>query len=143
MKYGTDYVTADGRDPVGRPHLSGTIFPDDGATPFLMQVTGVQKADEEVDGITANSSAQGREVPYGGVYSVWTPTFYGGDASYSNLQNSIFVGSETVSDGEQPGEFLVGIKISKVFPVKTDVVIGEEFSLKGTYGHELEMSDDG
>jgi len=58
---------------------------------------------------------------------VWTPTFSGGDPSYTNLQNPIFVASETVSDGEQPGEVLVGLKISKVFPVKTDVVIGEEF----------------
>lgn len=69
MRYGTDYVTINGASPAARPHLSGTIFPDDGSKPFLMQVNGVQLADPEVDGITTNSSGQGRQVPYGRVYS--------------------------------------------------------------------------
>ena len=58
---------------------------------------------------------------------VWVPTFRGGDDSFANLQNSVFVGSETVSDSDTPGEFLVGIKISKVFNVVTNITIGEEF----------------
>ena len=58
---------------------------------------------------------------------VWVPTFRGGGAKYANLQNSIFVASETVSDSPVPGQFYVGMKISKVFPTNTSVVIGEEF----------------
>ena len=59
--------------------------------------------------------------------AVWVPTFRGGSARYTNLQNSIFVGSETVSDSEVPGQFLIGVKISKVFATKTNITIGEEF----------------
>ena len=58
---------------------------------------------------------------------MFVPTFRGGREKYANLQNSIFVASETVSDSPDPNYFYVGIKISKVFPVKTDVVIGQEF----------------
>lgn len=58
------------------------------------------------------------------MFPVFVSTFRGG---YAELQNSVFVGSETVSDSSTPGEFLVGIKISKVFPVKTNITIGEEF----------------
>jgi hypothetical protein len=39
--------------------------------------------------------------------------FRGGSAKYASLQSSIFVASETVSDGPNPGEFYVGMKISK------------------------------
>lgn len=60
-------------------------------------------------------------------YLVWIPTFRGGSAKYANLQNSVFVASETVSDGPNPGEFYVGMKISKVFCTNTSVVIGHEF----------------
>lgn len=62
-----------------------------------------------------------------GSNAVWVPTFYGGDADYANLQNSIFVGSETVSDSAVPGQFYVGLKISKVFSTNTSVTIGHEF----------------
>ena len=48
--------------------------------------------------------------------SVWVPTFYGGSENYAVLQNSIFVASETVSDADKAGYFLVGMKISKVWP---------------------------
>ena len=58
---------------------------------------------------------------------VWVPTFEGGDEKYANLQNSIFVASETVSDSPNPNEFYVGMKISKVFCTNTSVVIGQEF----------------
>ncbi|KAK5114413.1 hypothetical protein LTR85_010236 [Meristemomyces frigidus] len=125
--YGEDYVTGDPNEPITRPDLTGTVYPDDGSTPFQMHSGGIQVADAELAAIVATNTSEGRKIPYGAVYSVWTPTFRGGDKAYSNLQKSIFVGSETVSDSGTPGEFLVGIRISKVSPVKTNITIGEEF----------------
>ena len=61
-------------------------------------------------------------------FPVWTPTFYGGSAKYSVLQNSVFVASETVASSERPGYFLVGMKISKVWPKNTTITIGSEFA---------------
>ena len=58
---------------------------------------------------------------------VWVPTFYGGSEAYSVLQNSVFVASETVSGGDVAGQFTVGMKMSKVWPVNTTVTIGHEF----------------
>jgi hypothetical protein len=43
------------------------------------------------------------------------------------LQTSVFVASETVSGSSTPGQFYVGMKISKVFCKETNVTIGEEF----------------
>jgi hypothetical protein len=48
-------------------------------------------------------------------YSVWTPTFYGGSPKYRNLQNSIFVASETVSDSSKAGFFLVRALTDRLF----------------------------
>ena len=145
MLYGTDYVQGDPNEPITRPDLTGTVYPDDGATPFQMHVSGIQFANVELASIVSTNTSEGRKVPYGAVYSsrsfqqtvslshvltastVWTPTFRGGDEKYKNLQNSILVGSEKVSDSDPEGEFLVGIKISKVFGVKTNITIGEEF----------------
>ena len=59
--------------------------------------------------------------------AVWTPSFYGGSEKYSVLQNSVFVASETVASSDKPGHFLVGMKISKVWPKNTTVTIGNEF----------------
>lgn len=58
---------------------------------------------------------------------VVTPTFYGGNSNYAVLQNSVFVGAETVSDGGKDGYFEVGVKISKVWPVNTTITIGNEY----------------
>jgi hypothetical protein len=61
------------------------------------------------------------------VFLVWLPSFYGGGSKYANLQNSVFVASETVSDSSKTGYFLVGMKISKVWPVNTTITIVEEY----------------
>jgi len=126
--YGEDYVTSDpGGDGIGRPNLIGVVAPDNGDTPFVMQVSGIQFGTPVLDEIIGTNTSTGKAVPYGGAYSVWVPTFRGGSAKYANLQNSIFVASETVSDSPVPGQFYVGMKISKVFCTNTSVVIGEEF----------------
>jgi hypothetical protein len=58
---------------------------------------------------------------------VWLPKFRGGSSKYASLQNTFFIGSETLSSGPNPGEFLVGVKISQVVPRDTGIVIGQEF----------------
>lgn len=42
------------------------------------------------------------------------------------MQNSFFVASVTVSDGENPDGFIVGFKIRKVYITKAKVVIGDQ-----------------
>jgi len=53
--------------------------------------------------------------------------FQGGSDKYANLQNSIFVAIETISDSSNLNEFFVGLKISKVFNTNTSITIGNEF----------------
>ncbi|MCJ1475535.1 hypothetical protein MMC13_004198 [Lambiella insularis] len=125
--YGTDYLTQDPVGGIARPELTGIVAPDDGDTPFLMSVTGIQFGTPVLDAIVSTNTSTGLAVPYGASYSVWVPTFRGGSAKYANLQNSIFVASETVSDSPVPGEFYVGMKMSKVFCTNTSIVIGQEF----------------
>lgn len=60
------------------------------------------------------------------MFLVLTATFHGGSAKYEGLTNSIFVASETVSDGDEPGQYLVGIKLSKVYTTKTNVTIDND-----------------
>ncbi|KAH8895621.1 hypothetical protein GQ53DRAFT_839176 [Thozetella sp. PMI_491] len=125
--YGEDYPTLEPGTNVGRNDFTAVVVPDDGSTPFQMHAIGIQFPTAESTAIVTGSATEPLAVPYGATYSVWVPTFRGGGAGYSNLQDSIFVGSETVSSGASPGEFIVGVKISKVFNTNTNVVIGEEF----------------
>lgn len=70
VKYAADYLTSDpGDDGVSRPSLSGTVFPDNGDTPFLFRATGVQMASPELGAIVATNTTSGLAIPYGSVYS--------------------------------------------------------------------------
>ena len=60
-------------------------------------------------------------------HTVLVATFQGGEGEYKSLENSVFVGTETVSDSGIPGKFLLGFKISKVYPTETNITIGNEF----------------
>lgn len=44
---------------------------------------------------------------------------------YKNLENSLFVASETVTSlrGGKDGDFRAGLKISKLFSTKTDIYL--------------------
>ncbi|KAI6860275.1 hypothetical protein KC343_g403 [Hortaea werneckii] len=123
-----DYLTADpGNDGIARPACVGEVVPDNGGTPFLFRINGIDHASELATEIFNSNKSEGRSVPYGYSYSVWTPTFYGGEANYSLLQNSVFAASETVADSSRDGYFAVGMKIAKLWPVNTTIRIGEEF----------------
>lgn len=145
VKYASNFLTSDpGYDDVSRPGMTGAVYPDNGDIPFLIRIGGIERiSQQEVEIITSNTST-GLSVPYGYAYSgepssyracnstkwfesVVTPTFYGGGANYSILQNSIFVGAETVGDGGRDGYFEVGVKISMVSPINTTITIGHEF----------------
>ena len=54
--------------------------------------------------------------------TVFVVSFRTGSAKYKNLEDSIFVASETV---EAPGHgvFRTGLRASKVFPTKTNVTL--------------------
>ncbi|KAE9374668.1 hypothetical protein N431DRAFT_464902 [Stipitochalara longipes BDJ] len=126
--HGVDFITTDpGTTGISRPDLTGLVLPDDGSTPFQMHATGIQIGNQEVAEIALTNSTKGLKMPYGAVYSVWVPTFRGGSDKYANLQNSIFIASETISDSSNPNEFFVGLKISKVFNTNTSIIIGNEF----------------
>ncbi|KAK0820792.1 hypothetical protein LTR91_003520 [Friedmanniomyces endolithicus] len=113
VKYAEDYLTSDANGAYARPSCSLTVVPDNGVDlPFLMEIHGIQKAVPSLDIIFAGNTT-GLQVPYGYSYSIWTPTFFGGSANYSNLQDSVFVGSETASSSPITGAFAVAMKFSK------------------------------
>ncbi|KAK5702628.1 hypothetical protein LTR97_003573 [Elasticomyces elasticus] len=142
IRYAADYLTSDPDGEYARPSCVMTVVPDNHAgLPFLMRITGIQKANKKLD-IIFNGSTSGLAVPYGYSYSIWTPFFSGGSANFSNLQDSVFVGSETASSSPIAGAFTVGMKFSKVFvgiplnpdpesyqyqPVNTSITIGNEY----------------
>ncbi|KAK6597045.1 hypothetical protein H4I96_09697 [Botrytis cinerea] len=100
---GINFATTNENAGISSPDFRGTVVPNDGAAPFQMKMSGVQL--------------------------VLTPTFRGGESKYKTLENSVFVASETVSDSGIPGKFLLGVKISKVLASRTNITIGEEFSV--------------
>jgi hypothetical protein len=146
VKYAGDYLTQDPTDGIARPACVGAVYPDNGDSPFLFRISGVDHASATAAEIFTSSENLNLSIPYGFSYSgsssqwhssltsgwhsilVWTPTFYGGSEKYSVLQNSVFVASETVASSNKPGYFLVGMKISKIWPKNTTVTIGNEFA---------------
>ena len=56
---------------------------------------------------------------------VFVVSFRTGSKKYKELENSIFVGSETVRSIPSSGgkQFLAGLQVSQVLSTKTDVVI--------------------
>ena len=54
--------------------------------------------------------------------TVFVISFRTGSAKYKNLEDSIFVASETVK-ALGDGDFRVGLRVSKVFGTKTNVTL--------------------
>ncbi|KAH8802551.1 hypothetical protein F5884DRAFT_903212, partial [Xylogone sp. PMI_703] len=121
LNNGMDFATVDPSGDIGRFSTKTVLYPDDGDIPFELELTGIQYLTDEIRAITTTNSTSGLAVPYGSTYSVWTPTFRGGSSKYAFLENSVWVGSETVSDSPTPGEFFIGVKISQVFSTNTSV----------------------
>ena len=63
-------MTADpGADGIARPNLIGVVAPDNGDTPFIMQVSGIQVGNPVLDAITGTNTSVGQAIPYGAAYS--------------------------------------------------------------------------
>lgn len=125
--FGTNYASTNSELGISHPDFRGTVVPRDGATPFKFHIGGVQIGNEALLPIITGNTSTGLEIPYGSVYRVLVATFQGGEGEYKSLENSVFVGTETVSDSGIPGKFLLGFKISKVYPTSTNITIGNEF----------------
>ena len=70
VKYAEDYLTADPGDGIARPACVGTIVPDEeGASPFLFRISGIDMSSALAGAIFSNPDASGRAVPYGYSYS--------------------------------------------------------------------------
>ncbi|KAI7493324.1 hypothetical protein KC367_g8641 [Hortaea werneckii] len=65
-----DYLTADpGNDGIARPACVGEVVPDNGDTPFLFRINGIDHASELATEIFNSNKSEGRSVPYGYSYS--------------------------------------------------------------------------
>jgi hypothetical protein len=65
-----DYLTSDpGNDGIARPNCMITIVPDDGDTPFLLEIGGVDISSAASQAIFNSNVSLGRAVPYGSTYS--------------------------------------------------------------------------
>lgn len=65
-----DYLTADpGTDGIARPACVGEIVPDNGDSPFLFRIGGIDQASVEAAQIFNANKSEGRSVPYGFSYS--------------------------------------------------------------------------
>ena len=69
VQHAGDYLTADPIDGIARPACVGEIVPDDGDSPFLFRITGIDTASPQAVGIFTKPEAQARAVPYGYSYS--------------------------------------------------------------------------
>lgn len=68
MTSGVNFATTNEVAGISSPDFSGTVLPDDGATPFQMRMSGVQLGNEAVLPVITGNTSTGIEVPYGTVY---------------------------------------------------------------------------
>ncbi|CAL8578668.1 hypothetical protein XPA_004436 [Xanthoria parietina] len=109
-------------DPDGlhqRPDLRGLVTTDDGEFVEIL-ATGIQTIIPELNQIITGEKEL--NLPFGTFQSVIPVRFVTGTPKYKNLQDSIFIGSETVKS-LGGGAFLAGVRISKVYSAKTNVTL--------------------
>ncbi|CAD6583131.1 MAG: hypothetical protein ASARMPRED_001240 [Alectoria sarmentosa] len=120
MSHTNDFPTVDPSGLYDRPNFLGLVSTDDGAY-LQIHATGIQQSTPEVASII-NGQSDSASVPYGAIYSVFVISFRTGSAKYQNLENSIFVASETVK-ALGNGNFRVGLRVSKLYGTKTNVTL--------------------
>ncbi|KAI4231903.1 MAG: hypothetical protein LQ349_005313 [Xanthoria aureola] len=109
-------------DPDGlhqRPDLRGLVTTDDGEYLQIL-ATGIQTIIPELNQIITGE--KGLNLPFGTFQSVIPVSFVTGTPKYKNIQDSVFIGSETAKS-LGGGAFLAGLKISKVYSAKTNVTL--------------------
>ncbi|KAI9698274.1 MAG: hypothetical protein M1820_007544 [Bogoriella megaspora] len=68
--YGEDFLTVDPTgDNIARPGVSGLVAPDDGESPFQIQISGIQVGTSDVEEIINSNTPTGLAIPYGATYS--------------------------------------------------------------------------
>lgn len=120
ISHTNDWPTIDPDLLHSRPDFIGLVSTDDGAY-LQIHATGIQAVTPEVAAITTGMT-NNASLPYGAFYSVFVVSFRTGSAKYKNLEDSIFVGSETVK-ALGDGVFRGGLRISKVFSTATNITL--------------------
>jgi hypothetical protein len=69
VKYAGDYLTQDPSDGVARPACVGAIYPDNGDTPFLFRISGIDHASAKAVEIFTSDEDLNLSIPYGYSYS--------------------------------------------------------------------------
>lgn len=71
-----DYLTQDPVDGIARPACVGGIFPDNGDSPFLFRISGIDHASETAVEIFTSNQTLNLSIPYGYSYSGKLETQY-------------------------------------------------------------------
>lgn len=69
VKYAGDYLAQDPVDGIARPACVGGIYPDNGDTPFLFRISGIDHASAAAVDIFTSSQNLNLSIPYGYSYS--------------------------------------------------------------------------
>jgi hypothetical protein len=69
VKYAGDYLTQDPLDGIARPACVGAVYPDDGDTPFLFRISGIDNASAKAVEIFTSNQDLNLSIPYGSSYS--------------------------------------------------------------------------
>jgi hypothetical protein len=72
VKYAGDYLTQDPSDGVARPACVGAIYPDNGDSPFLFRIGGIDHASLKAVEIFTSDQDLNLSIPYGYSYSGWS-----------------------------------------------------------------------
>jgi hypothetical protein len=69
VKYAGDYLTQDPFDGIARPACVGAVYPDNGDTPFLFRISGIDHASAKAVEIFTSDQNLKLSIPYGYSYS--------------------------------------------------------------------------
>lgn len=69
VKYAGDYLTQYPSDGIARPACVGAVYPDNGDTPFLFRISGVDHASAKAIEIFTSNENLNLSIPYGYSYS--------------------------------------------------------------------------
>ncbi|KAH8901504.1 hypothetical protein GQ53DRAFT_757128 [Thozetella sp. PMI_491] len=120
---GGDYLSVDPSANFLRLDIDVLCQTDDNPPDFVrVQATGIEGNTPEVAALVGGQ----RDVPpakWGDFTSVASWTISAGNNKYSDLQNSLFVGSASLRVGTVNGTFFVGFQIAQVLNVQTDLHI--------------------
>ncbi|CAF9935254.1 MAG: hypothetical protein HETSPECPRED_009715 [Heterodermia speciosa] len=114
-----DWPTVDPDGKHERPDLRGLIKTDDDEYLQIL-AKGIQTIIPELTQIITGEKEL--SLPFGAFQSVILVSFRTGTSKYKNLEDGIFVGSETVKSlGERA--FKAGVRISKLYSSKTNITL--------------------